>query len=68
MVSTIDSYSFDLGSIPRYSFFFCFCSGSSVVEHRTENPCVGSSILPLDSVCVCVCVLDMSVSLSFSKM
>ena len=25
-----------------------FCLNSSVVEHRTENPCVGSSSLPLD--------------------
>ena len=26
---------------------FILCRGSSVVEQRTENPCVGSSILPL---------------------
>ncbi len=37
------------GTVPT-SQIFKIGRGSSVVERRTENPCVGSSILPLGTI------------------
>ena len=40
---------FDFVQRSKVMIYFCKCLGSSGVERRTENPCVGGSNPPLDN-------------------